>query len=176
MCAVWPGLLTHAYGAQVVHVEDSRSMLFVNLVRLGGVISDRVFATWFTWREEDDRSFLVAWAPLEEYSDVNQELVAELNSTIQQDYAAAKAVRGTSTGCWRIKPFAPNACQVTYVVAVSLGGSIPQALLNSRIKNTINTVQNVQRRFERSGNVVDKEMRAAFAFPPALAALKKEQR
>ena len=38
-------------------------MLFVNLVRLGGVL-----ATTFSWREEDDGSFLIAWAPVEEVS------------------------------------------------------------------------------------------------------------
>jgi len=53
---------------KVVRIEDSHSMIYVNLVRLGMGVSDRVFATWFTWRKEPDNSFLVAWTPLEDYA------------------------------------------------------------------------------------------------------------
>ena len=54
---------------KVVHVEDSRSMFFVNLLRLPSPVSNRVYATWFTWRKEPDNTFLLAFAPLEGYAD-----------------------------------------------------------------------------------------------------------
>ena len=53
---------------KVIHENDSRTMIFMNLFRLGGVLASRVFATTFSWREEDDGSFLIAWAPVEEVS------------------------------------------------------------------------------------------------------------
>ena len=54
---------------KVIYENDSHAMLFVVLVRVGGVLADRVLVTSFTWREEDDGSFLIAWAPVEEVSD-----------------------------------------------------------------------------------------------------------
>ena len=51
---------------KVIDEDSSHTLIFVNLVRLGGVLADRVFASTFSWRQEDDGSFLIAWAPVEE--------------------------------------------------------------------------------------------------------------
>jgi len=65
------------YGAdalrKAVHMEDSHSVLFVNLVRFPSPVSNRVFATWFCWRKEPDNTFLLAFAPLEEYADQQED-------------------------------------------------------------------------------------------------------
>ena len=53
---------------RVVDVPNSRSLFYVNMVRLGLGVSHRVFGTWFSWREEADGSFLLAFAPLDEYA------------------------------------------------------------------------------------------------------------
>jgi len=55
----------------------------------------------------------------------------------------------------------PSVCQVTYIVQEQLGGSIPQALLNKRIKSTLSTVHNMQDKFARNGKVVDGQVRKA---------------
>jgi len=205
---------------KVVHTEDSHSMIYLTLVRLPSPISNRVFATWLTWRKEPDNSFLVAFAPLEEYADqhadgervmanfmAKQEVrreregdtreillkdteelklmmqqraakkahVNELNGLIKQDPIASKAIRGTLRGFWRIKPIAPSVCEVTYLVQAELGGSIPSALLNAGVKDTLGLVQTMQIKFARNGKLVDKEMRDVFASPPPLAELSEEQ-
>ena len=54
---------------KVVHIPNSHSMLVVNFVRFPSPFSNRVFATWFTWRKEPDGSFLMAFAPVEDYAD-----------------------------------------------------------------------------------------------------------
>ena len=55
----------------------------------------------------------------------------------------------------------PSVCQVTYLVQAQLGGSIPQALLNKRIKSTLSTVHNMRDKFARNGKVVDGQAREA---------------
>jgi len=58
---------------KVIHMKDSHSMLFVNLLHLPSPVSNRVFATWLTWRKEPDNSFLVAFAPLEGYANQQED-------------------------------------------------------------------------------------------------------
>ena len=55
----------------------------------------------------------------------------------------------------------PSVCQVTYLVQAQLGGSLPQAVLNTRIKSTLSTVHRMQDKFARNGKVVDEQVRAA---------------
>jgi len=205
---------------KAVHIEDSHSMIYVFILCLPSPVSNRVFATWLTWRKEPDNSFLVAFGSMEGYSDQqedrervianfmatqkerraregetmetlqsdNEDLelmikqraakkayVNELNDLIKQDPIASKAIRGTLRGYWRIKPLAPSVCQVTYLVQAELGGSIPTALLNARIKATLGVVQTIQDKFARNGKIVDKEMRDVFASPLPLAELSEEQ-
>jgi len=154
--------------------EDSRTMLIVHLVRLGGVLADRIFASKFSWRKEDDGSFLIAWAPVEE--DSSPERVAQADEFIRSDAAAAHATRATKRGFLHFKALAPSVCQVTYVVQSNLGGSIPKAVIASRTKRTLGYVQEMQAKFERKGKVVDAEMRSAFPLPPPLAELNDEQK
>jgi len=51
---------------EVVLPPDSHSMLRVNIVSLGLAVSARVFSTLLVWRQEPDKSFTVAFAPLQE--------------------------------------------------------------------------------------------------------------
>jgi len=159
---------------EVIYESSSHTMLFVNLVRLGGVLAARVLSTSFSWREEDDGSFLVAWAPVEELS--SPERVAQADEIIRSDAAAAQATRATTRGFLHFKALAPSVCQVTYVVQANIGGSIPKAVMASRTKGTLGTVQMMQAKFERNGKVVDAEMRTAFPLPPPLAELNDEQK
>ena len=207
---------------KVIYTEDSHSMLYVNLVRLTSPVSNRVFATWFSWRKEPDNSFLIALAPLEDFSDKSDDAAAiaefmakqkerraregktedikyfqrdaeelelmmqqravkkahvnELNDLIKQDPIASMAVRGTFRGYWRIKPLAPSVCQVTYLGQAELGGSIPSAIINASIKDTLGLVQTMQVKLARNGKLVDKEMRNVFASPPPLVELSEELR
>jgi len=202
---------------EIIRIPNTHSILVVNLLRFPSPVSNRVFATWFSWRKEPDDSFLVAFGPLEDYGDEakdavklfmatqkgrreregdtreillkdNEDLelmiqqqddrmerVEMLSDLIQQHPLASKAIRATVRGYWRIKPLATSVCQLTYLVQAELGGSIPSALMITRIRDTLGTVQTMQVKFARNGKLVDKEMRDVFASPPPLAELSEEQ-
>ena len=49
---------------KVVYPLDSRSMLKANVVNFGLGVSARVLSTWFVWRQEPDKSFTMAFAPM----------------------------------------------------------------------------------------------------------------
>jgi len=80
---------------RVAFEPHSRSMLLVFLVRLSSsLVSDRVFATWLTWREEKDKSIVIAFAPLEEYVDKAVDAVAIADYVAEQE--KRRALDGTS--------------------------------------------------------------------------------
>ena len=58
-------------------ISDSHSIIYINLVHLGLGVSDRIFATMFSWREEPDGSYVFAFAPVEEYVRERIELTSD---------------------------------------------------------------------------------------------------
>jgi len=102
--------------------------------------------------------------------------VAQADELVRSDATAAQATRATSRGFYHFQALAPSVCQVTYVVQADLGGSIPKAVMASRVKRTLGSVQEMQAKFERKGKAVDAEMRSAFPLPPPLAELNDEQK
>jgi len=66
---------------EIVHIPNTHSMLVVNLLRLPSPVSNRVFATWLSWRKEPDDSFLVAFGPLEDYGDDAKDAVKLVMAT-----------------------------------------------------------------------------------------------
>ena len=91
--------------------------------------------------------------------------MAQTDEIVRSDAAAAQATRATTRGFYHFKALAPSVCQVTYLLQVELGGSIPKAIMASRTQRVLGAVQEMQAKFERKGAVVDAEMRSAF--PPA---------
>ena len=86
------------------------------------------------------------------------------------------AVRFVHIHVWRrplCSSIVASVCQVMYLFEAQLGGSLPQALLNTCIKSTLSIVHRMQDKFARNGKVVDWEVRATF--PPRLANLSSEQ-
>jgi len=92
---------------KVVFPPDSHSMLRVFTVSFGLAVSARVFSTWFVWRQDPDESFTMAFAPMGDYKLFNSAIV-EINNALDDNAAAAQAVRGTVKGFWRIEPLAPE--------------------------------------------------------------------
>ena len=70
---------------------------------------------------------------------------------------------------------AAKVCEVTLVIQGQMAGRIPKMLLNMRIKSTLGYLQSAQNVFERKGDTIDEEVRAAFPTPPDLAQLTPEQ-
>jgi len=155
-------------------VTMSAIVQLANLVRLDGVLASRVFTLTFSWRQEDDGSFLIAWAPVEEHP--SPERLARTEELIRSDAAATHATRATTRGLMHFMALEPSVCQVTYLLQISLGGSIPKAFMTSRTKQALGSVQEMQAKFERKVKVVDAEMRSAFPLPPPLAELNDEQK
>jgi len=52
---------------RVLPVPDSHSQFYMNVVRVGMGISDRLFCTWWSWCQEEDGSYVIAFAPASEY-------------------------------------------------------------------------------------------------------------
>ena len=159
---------------KVVMIPESHSMLQTSVVRFGVSVSNRLFSAWFAWRAEPDGSYVIAFAPLEEYADTSR--VQEMNTLVGRDPLATKAICGQLRGFWLFKPLAPTVCQMTYVIQVNLGGSLPKQLLAMRTKQTLGVVQTTQEEFERNGREVDADMRSSFPQPPALGELSDEQK
>jgi hypothetical protein len=166
------------YGADClrkhVQIPNTRSMFFVFLLPFAGTIKDRIFAFWFTWREEENGDIVVAFTDMDdcgEFPDVSE----ALNREIASHARAAKAVRGSLRGLWRFRPLAPNVCEVTYAGQAKMNGRIPLVLLNFRLRSSLNDVAELQAKYERKGVTVDAEIRGAFRSPGLVSALTVEQ-
>ena len=88
---------------KVVFAPDSHSMINAFVVNFGLAVSARVFSTWNVWRQEPDESFILAFAPMSDYKQFNC-VTVEIETALNDDAAAAEAIRGTVKGFWRIKP------------------------------------------------------------------------
>jgi len=62
-------------------------------------------------------------------------------------------------GVWIITPLAQNVCEVTFVVNIVDKGKIPTSLVNASIGRTLNAATFLKAFYERTGLVVDTEVR-----------------
>jgi len=92
---------------KIVFVPDSHSMLMVSVVNFGLALCKRVFLAWFVWRQEPDKSFTIAFAPMSDYKRHNSGTV-EINNALESDAAAAETIRGSVKGFWCIVPLSPE--------------------------------------------------------------------
>jgi len=88
---------------KITYVPRSHSLLNVTLVSLGLGVSSRIFATWMSWRQEDDDegqgpSFTLAFTPIDEYAKHDQERVEQVQDMIRRDAGAAAAIPATVRG------------------------------------------------------------------------------
>ena len=91
-------------------------MLRAFILNFGLAVSARVFSTWLVWRQEPDKSFTVAFAPMGDYKQFNGSS-AEIMNALNDNTVAAQAVCGTVKGFWRIKPLAPEGKQAAGLAA-----------------------------------------------------------
>ena len=204
-----------------INLPDQRGAVFLAVQKFPGALENRFFAIWWSWKREEDGSFVLAFADVDEFlsaassddgitqlmaeqqrrrerdgteedsqtlvrdnkgvvllslrQDARKKQVAELNNVITKDPVAAKAVRASTRGFWQIKLLASGVCSITVVLQGNLGGSIPQFVVEMRVKRALNLAGRIQDKFARNGKLVDKEMRGVFASPPPLAELNEEQ-
>ena len=65
-------------------------------------------------------------------------------------------------GVWIITPLAQNLCEVTFAVNIVDKGKIPTSLVNANIGRALNPVTFLKAFYERTGLVVDAELRVEF--------------
>jgi hypothetical protein len=159
---------------KTVVIPNSRSLITTFLVSLGGGLSDRLFSLYLCWTREENGEFILAFADLSACSQRSH--VEAMESLIKLDKKASAAVRGTLTGIYRIMPIAKNVCRITLVSQGMLGGQIPSAVMNMRIKSTLGIVKRLRDKYERKDKEIDKEVRDEYSRPSPVSALTAEQR
>jgi DNA-binding transcriptional LysR family regulator len=119
-----------------LEVPNSRSMFQVVRHHIGVAIDDRVLASWWAWRREEDGDLIVALTPLKSYKD-RPDLTATVEAAIDADREASKHVRGELRGLYRIHSTAPAACRVTLVLQGKMAGQVPKIALDRKVKQSL---------------------------------------
>jgi hypothetical protein len=162
-----------AFRSSVISPESHHSMLYSATLALGFGLDDRIISAWFTWERDESGGFLLAFAPMKECYE--KESVAAMEKLIKKDARALKAKEAGMKGFWKIEVLAASVCRVTLVTQGKLGGIIPIVIMNTQIKRSLGLVKKIQSKFERRGEDVDAELRAAFDSIPAIQNLSADQ-
>jgi hypothetical protein len=145
--------------------------------KLPGALDNRVYSIVWTWKTEADGSFTLAFADSDEAENFGDGAAKrEADDVLVSNASAAKAVRGSAKGFYRVEPLALNVCRVTLVFQGIAGGSIPLMFVDMVSKQQLNVLKNLQGKYERNGEQVDAELRSSFLPPPTLEELSSEQR
>ena len=158
-------LLTHVCGQLSPH-----SKIMITAMKFPGSLDDRVFAAYWAWRVDSNSEVVMSFGDIANPADL-----AAANAIIEADPRASRSIRGATRGTWRLKPIAPNVCRATLIQQGSVGGIIPQWVLNMTLKSTLSFAGDIRVRSLRNGHLVDAEVRATFPFPPRLDELDEEQ-
>ncbi|GMI34230.1 hypothetical protein TeGR_g7990 [Tetraparma gracilis] len=151
-------------------VSGTRSKFMVFSTKMPGAISNRIFATWWTWAKEQNGDLIAAFTPHDEYGPGAEKHI--IDTALK---AVKSSVLGTLRGFYRIKTLASNVCRVTLLVQGDAGGTIGKQAMAWGIKFTLSMVKKLQDKYMRNGAKVDAEMRGAFPAPPLRRSLTSEQ-
>jgi len=149
-------------------IPGGRGLIYLTLLKLPSPVADRVVCLWWTWRREDDGAFVVAFEGIDSPRfadfDTTGELRKEVDSLIDNDSAARRAVRGESKGFWRIEPRGDKNCEITYVLQGRLNGNVPKYVVDSRVHLQLRRgCWEIQEKYEREPTIIDEEMRSLWA-------------
>jgi hypothetical protein len=155
-----------------ISVPSSHSKITLSVQRIKTGLDNRVFPAIWCWREEGDGSLTLAFGELDEYSHLPSDTaagaaVSEARGVLEKSLDAAKSEMASSRGFWRVKPLAPNVCEVTYVFSHSLTSFVAAKYTRRVVEDVII----LQKKLARNGAVVDGELRAVFPTPPTVKEL-----
>jgi hypothetical protein len=159
---------------RTLHLPDSHSMLHSFLTPLSFGLNDRIFSLWFSWERDESGELRLAFAPMDECPE--RDHVTAMKKLIDQDPRASRATKGTITGLYQLKPRGENICRVTLVSQAKLGGQVPTALMDMKIKSSLSVLKNLQFKYDRNWRVVDAEVNASQPHPPTFEKLTEEQK
>ncbi|GMI42593.1 hypothetical protein TeGR_g11447 [Tetraparma gracilis] len=151
-------------------VPGTRSKFMVGSRKMLGAISNRVFASWWTWAKDQNGDLIAAFTPHEDFGPGAEKQIVDTALETENRSVLAKL-----RGFYRIKTLAPNVCRVTLVAQGSLGGSFTKQAMAWAVKSTLSMVKRLQDKYMRNGAKVDAEMRGAFPAPPLRRSLTSEQ-
>ena len=124
-----------------VGVPDSHSMFQLVEFKIP-LATNRVWACMWTWRREANDDFVVALTSIKDLPWSKEK--ARARKLIDTHKSAEKVVHGELRGFYRISPLAENVSRVTLVGQGVLGGSIPDRVMNSLIKFSLEIVKRLQ--------------------------------
>jgi hypothetical protein len=160
---------------QELDVPGSRSKIMFGVNKFPGTLDNRLFSILWTWKvSETDGSITVAFGDIRDY--LHGSALELANKVIANNTHAVKATRGSTRGFWRLVPLAENVCRVSLVQQSFAGGSIPDWVIDFKLRDSLATVIRLHDQFERNVKVVDSETRKAFPTPPLLEELTAEQK
>ncbi|GMI25215.1 hypothetical protein TeGR_g3083 [Tetraparma gracilis] len=111
----------------------------VTSMKMPGAISNRVFANWWTWAEEQNGDLVAAFAPHEDYGPG-----AEMQIVDTALETAKRSVLGRLRGFYKIKTLAPNVCRVMLVAQGDAGGSITKQAMAWAVKYSLGMTKSLQ--------------------------------
>ena len=124
-----------------VDVPNSHSMFQVVESKIP-LATNRVFACMWSWHREANDNFVVALTSIQDLPFSSEKL--HVRKLIDQRKKVNKIVLGELRGFYRISSLAANVSRVTLVGQSVLGGSIPDRVMNSLIKYTLDIVKRLQ--------------------------------
>ncbi|GMI29077.1 hypothetical protein TeGR_g11360 [Tetraparma gracilis] len=120
-------------------VPGTRSKFMVSSQKMPGAISNRVFANWWTWAEEQNGDLVAAFTPHEDFGPGAEKQIVD--AALE---TAKGSVLGKTRGFYRIKTLAPNVCRVTQVGRGDAGGSITKQAMAWAVKRSLGMVKKLQ--------------------------------
>ncbi|GMI47646.1 hypothetical protein TrCOL_g5426 [Triparma columacea] len=140
------------------NVDGTRSLHQHQGVHLPNPAKDRLFESWFSWKEvklENGRtSYMLAFVPLTEYPERGF-----------KDLSKEGFVLAETTGVYFFNEIAPNVCRMTRIQTVDLKftGLLQKAVMDKAIdflaKSQLVEANMLQEKFRRNGKEVDAEVR-----------------
>ena len=125
----------------VVDVPGSHSVFQLLEFKIP-LATNRVWACMWTWRREANDNFVVALTSIQDLPFSSEKL--HVRKLIDQRKKVNKIVLGELRGFYRISSLATNVSRVTLVGQSVLGGSIPDRVMNSLIKFSLEIVKRLQ--------------------------------
>jgi len=157
-------------------LDRSLSKFLTEVTKVSTQTSFRVFSTWYVASRTNHGDIVLAFAPVTEYNE-DSDIYKQISADVATNVHASNAVEATKKGFFRIHRTAPRICEVTLVLQLVLGGTLPSFSQTTYLKLSLELLAKLQDRFERNPRIVDAESRSAFSCPVLYSRLapKKQQ-
>ena len=137
-------------------IENSRSKIMTGAKKFPKGLGDRIFENIWVWDKMQESSgayyYVLTFSPASEHEWARKDLEAARNRTS----SSLSLVKATTNGVYKIRPIAPNICELTLVQCANFGGKLPAFVADANVAKGLLTLIQIQTRFRRTDRVVDK--------------------